>query len=261
MQSLSPDALLDFSGKVVLITGGSGGIGRGIALRFAQAGADVAINYRRSEVEAVQTAAEITKLGQQAFIFPADVTDPEAVNAMVADVVAHFGRLNVLVNNAGTFPLHALEDMPVEAWSGVLDANLRSTFLCTQAAAQQMKAQGEGGAVVNIASIEGFQPAPHHSHYITAKGGVLAFTKAAAYELGSAGIRVNAVSPGLIHRPGLEEDWPDGVTRYTAAAPLARLGQPEDVADACLFLASAGARWITGANLVVDGGVTTHNVY
>lgn len=261
MQIPTPNELLDFSGKVVLVTGGSGGIGRGIAVRFAQAGADVAINYRRSESGAAQTAAEIAKLGGQAFIFQADVTDPEDVERLVGAVVAHFGHLDVLVNNAGTFPLHALDEMSAEDWTQVVDANLTSTFLCTQAAARQMKAQGQGGAVVNIASIEGFQPAPHHSHYIAAKSGVLAFSSAAAYELGPAGIRVNAVSPGLIDREGLETDWPDGVARYTASAPLARLGQPEDVADACLFLASQGARWITGANLVVDGGVTTHNVY
>lgn len=261
MQIPAPNQLMDFSGKVVLVTGGSGGIGRGIALRFAQAGADVAINYRRSEGGATQTAAEIAKLGGQAFIFQADVTGAEDVERLTGAVVAHFGRLDVLVNNAGVFPLHALEEMSAEDWAQVVDANLTSTFLCTQAAARQMKALGEGGAVVNIASIEGDQPAPHHSHYIAAKGGVLAFTKAAAYELGPAGIRVNAVSPGLIDREGLDADWPDGVARYTAAAPLARLGQPEDVADACLFLASEAARWITGVNLVVDGGVLTHNVY
>lgn len=261
MTGLHPSKLLDFSGKVVLVTGGGGGIGRGIALRFAQAGADVAINYRRSETGAAQAAAEIVQLGRQAFTFQADVTDPGEVERLVDAVAERFGRLDVLVNNAGTFPLHALEEMSPGDWAQVVEANLTSTFLCTQAAARQMKAQGKGGAVVNIASIEGIQPAPHHSHYIAAKGGVLAFTKAAAYELGPAGIRVNAVSPGLIERDGLEADWPDGVARYTAAAPLARLGQPEDVADACLFLASEGARWITGVSLVVDGGVMTNNVY
>ncbi|MEJ2759279.1 MAG: glucose 1-dehydrogenase [Anaerolineales bacterium] len=261
MQIPAPKELLKFSGKVVLVTGGGSGIGRGIALRFAQAGADVAINYLHSEAGAGQTAAEIVKLGRQAFTFQADVTDADAVDALFPAVIEQFGRLDVLVNNAGVFPLHSLETISAEAWTQVVDANLRSAFLCTQAAARQMKAQGEGGAVVNIASIESTHPAPDHSHYIAAKGGVLAFTRAAAYELGSLGIRVNAVSPGLIYRDGLENDWPDGVSRYQAAAPLGRLGQPEDVADACLFLASAAARWITGANLVVDGGVTTHNVY
>lgn len=261
MQILSPNELLNFSGKVVLVTGGSGGIGRGIALRFAQAGADVAIHYHRNETGAAQAAAEVAKLRRQAFIFQADVTDSGDVDRLVSGVVERFGRLDVLVNNAGIFPLHALEEMRPEAWDQVVDANLRSTFLCTQAVARQMRAQGEGGAVVNIASIEGSHPADHHSHYIAAKGGVVMFTKAAAYELGPVGIRVNAVSPGLIWREGLESDWPEGVQSFEQASPLGRVGMPEEVADACLFLASEGARWITGVNLVVDGGVMTHNVY
>src|SRR5690606_36155091 len=114
-----------------------------------------------------------------------------------------------------------------------------------------------GGAVVNIASIEGRQPAPGHAHYAASKAALLMFTKAAALELGSLGIRVNAVSPGLVHREGIEEAWPEGVERWQSAAPLKRLGQPADIADAALFLASDAARWITGAELVVDGGVST----
>jgi NAD(P)-dependent dehydrogenase (short-subunit alcohol dehydrogenase family) len=124
-----------------------------------------------------------------------------------------------------------------------------------------MVAQGSGGAVVNISSIEGIQPAPKHSHYVAAKGGVIMFTRAAANELGEHKIRVNAVSPGLVWRDGLDQDWPDGVERYQKAAPLKRVGMPDEVADACLFLASPAARWITGINLVVDGGVMTNNVY
>ncbi|MDQ4078313.1 MAG: SDR family oxidoreductase, partial [Chloroflexota bacterium] len=119
----------------------------------------------------------------------------------------------------------------------------------------QMIEQGAGGAIVNIASIEAERPAPLHAHYNAAKGGVLMYTRSAALELGPHGIRVNAVSPGLIWREGIEEQWPEGVARWREAAPLTRLGRPEDVADACLFLASPAARWISGTNLVVDGGV------
>jgi NAD(P)-dependent dehydrogenase (short-subunit alcohol dehydrogenase family) len=151
--------------------------------------------------------------------------------------------------------------MTTEEWDRVIDNNMRTTFLCTQAAAQQMIAQGHGGAIINIASIEGESPAPMHSHYNAAKGGILMHTAAAAQELGSHTIRVNAVSPGLIWRPGLDEDWPDGVSRYQKSAPLGRLGLPSDVADACLFLASPAARWITGINLRVDGGVLTSQTY
>jgi NAD(P)-dependent dehydrogenase (short-subunit alcohol dehydrogenase family) len=123
-----------------------------------------------------------------------------------------------------------------------------------------MKEQ-DGGAIVNITSIESENPAPNHSHYNAAKGGVLMFTRASAYELAPHGIRVNAVAPGLIWREGLERDWPDGVQRWQKTAPLKRLGLPDDVADACLFLASPAARWITGASLLVDGGVMTHQIF
>jgi NAD(P)-dependent dehydrogenase (short-subunit alcohol dehydrogenase family) len=151
--------------------------------------------------------------------------------------------------------------MAEEEWDLVINSNLRSTFLCTQAAAKQMIAQGSGGAIVNIASIEGENPAPMHSHYSAAKGGVLIYTVAAAQELGAHAIRVNAVVPGLIWREGIEQAWPEGVARWQKAAPLKRLGLPSDVADACLFLTSQAARWITGASLRVDGGVMTHQTF
>jgi NAD(P)-dependent dehydrogenase (short-subunit alcohol dehydrogenase family) len=152
--------------------------------------------------------------------------------------------------------------MSEEEWDRVVDTNLKSVFLGTQAAARQMKGQDPpGGAIVNIASIEGESPAPLHSHYNAAKAGVIMHTRAAALELGPHGIRVNSVSPGLIWRPGIEEDWPEGVEHWQQAAPLTRLGRPEDVADACLFLASPAARWITGANLRVDGGVLSRPAF
>jgi NAD(P)-dependent dehydrogenase (short-subunit alcohol dehydrogenase family) len=137
----------------------------------------------------------------------------------------------------------------------VVDASLKSVFLCTQAAARLMVERGIQGAIVNIASIEAESPEPDHSHYDAAKAGVLMHTRSAAFELAPHGIRVNAVSPGLIWQPGIEESWPEGVARWQAAAPLQRMGFSEDVADACLFLASPAARWITGVNLRVDGGV------
>ena len=257
----SPSQLLDFSGKVVLVTGGGSGLGRGIGYRFAEAGADLVIDYLHSAESAAELASQVVLLGRQVRTVQADVTQKADVDALIEKTVDTFGRLDVLINNAGIYPLSPLIEMSVEEWDQVLDANLRSTFLCTQAAARQMIRQGTGGAVVNIASIEALNPAPMHSHYNAAKGGVLMYTKAAANELGPHGIRVNAVSPGLIWRESLDTDWPDGVARYQQAAPLQRLGMPEDVADACLFLASDGARWITGANLVVDGGVLTKQIF
>ena len=257
----SPQELFNFSGQVVIVTGSGSGLGMGIAARFAQAGAGVVVNYRASRAGAQSVVAEIEQMGRQAIAVQADVTKKTDVERLLAQTLDAFGQLNVLVNNAGIYPLSLLVDMAEEEWDAVVDANLRSTFLCTQAAAKQMIAQDNGGAIINIASIEAENPAPMHSHYDAAKGGVLMHTRAAANELAPYGIRINAVSPGLIWREGLDEAWPDGVARFKKAAPLGRLGQADDVADACLFLASSAARWITGVNLRVDGGVMTKQIY
>lgn len=256
-----PHNLFNFSNKVVVVTGSGSGLGSGIALRFAEAGAAVTVNYRSSAAGAKVVVGQIEAAGGKAIALQADVTQKAEVERLVAETVAAFGRLDVLVNNAGVYPLASLLEMTEAEWDAVVDSNLRSTFLCTQAAAKQMIAQGDGGAIVNIASIEAENPAPMHSHYNAAKGGVVMHTAAAANELGLYGIRVNSVSPGLIWREGIEQGWPDGVERFLKAAPLGRLGRPDDIADACLFLASPAARWITGANLRVDGGVMTKQIF
>lgn len=253
--------LLDFSGRVVLVTGAGKGIGAGIARRFAEAGADVAVSYLSSDEGARATVARVRELGRRAIALTADVTRAEDVESLLARATGELGPVGIVVNNAGIYPMAGLLDMTDEEWSASLDANLKSVFLVTRAAARGMAERGEGGAIVNVASIEGQIPAPLHSHYATAKAGVLMHTRAAALELGEHGVRVNAVAPGLIARPGIESDWPEGVRRWRHAAPLERLGTPEDVADACLFLASPAARWITGATLTVDGGVTCHPTF
>ena len=252
---------MELQGKVALVTGSGSGLGSGIALRFSEAGAAVVVNYRSSAAGAQAVVSQIEAAGGQAVALQADVTRKAEVERLITQTVAAFGRLDVLVNNAGVYPLSTLLEMSEAAWDEVVNSNLRSTFLCTQGAAKQMIAQGEGGVIVNIASIEAENPAPMHSHHNAAKGGVVMHTAAAANELGPHGIRVNAVSPGLIWREGLEQAWPDGVERFLKAAPLGRLGRADDVADACLFLASPAARWITGANLRVDGGVMTKQIF
>ena len=256
-----PQELLDFSGKAAVITGAGSGIGRGIAFRFAQAGANVLIHYRKSESGARALAAEIAHLGRKAVLLQADLTEAEGARRLMREAVQSLGGLDVLVNNAGSYPLATLLEMREQDWDEIMAANLRSVHLCTQAAAREMIVQRRGGAMVNIASIEAENPAPQHAHYDAAKAGVVMYTRAAANELGPHGIRVNSVSPGLIWREHLDRDWPDGAGAYTRAVPLGRLGYPADVADACLFLASPAARWITGANLFVDGGVLTRRVY
>ncbi len=146
--------------------------------------------------------------------------------------------------------------MSAAQWRAVVDTNLSSVFACTQAAAEVMRGQGEGGSVTHIASVEASRPGPLHAHYSASKAAAVMHARSAALEYGPFGIRVNTVSPGLIDREGLAEAWPEGVGRWRAAAPLGRLGRPEDVADACVFLASGLASWVTGHDLVVDGGVS-----
>jgi 3-oxoacyl-[acyl-carrier protein] reductase len=256
-----PGQLLDFSGRVALVTGAGTGIGTGIALRFAEARATVVVHYHNSQAGAQATARRIQDDGGRAIAVAADLTRRDEVERLVQGVVEQLGGLDVLVNNAGIYPLAPVLEMTEAEWDAVMDANLRSTFLCTQAAARHMIATSRHGSIVNIASIEAHHPAPGHSHYNAAKAAVLMHTRAAAQELGPRGVRVNAVSPGLVWREGLDAAWPEGVARYQAAVPLGRLGRPEDVADACLFLASPLAGWITGAELVVDGGVMSAPIF
>lgn len=255
------ERLLDLSGRAALVTGAAGGIGAGVARRLAAAGAAIAAHYRSSAAGAEAVADGIRATGRRVAVVAADLTVAREVERLVHDVVTELGRLDIVVNNAGIYPLSPLTEMTEAEWDGVLDANLKSVFLVTQAVARVMIEGGEGGSIINIASVEGSVPAPMHSHYTSAKAGVLMHTRAAALELGPHGIRVNAVSPGLVWRPGLDEDWPEGVARWEKAAPLGRLGRPEDVADACLFLAAPASRWISGVDLPVDGGVLARPVF
>ncbi|HET6289667.1 MAG TPA: SDR family NAD(P)-dependent oxidoreductase, partial [Amycolatopsis sp.] len=218
--------MLDLTGTTTLVTGAGGGIGRGIARRFAEAGSAVAVHYHRDEASALAVVERIQKAGGTAKAFGADLTDDGECRRLVAAAAALTGRLDTLVNNAGVQPVEPLPGMSAESWRAVLDANLTSAFSCTQAAAELMN----GGSVVHIASIEAAQPAPGHAHYSSAKAALVMHARAAALEYGSRGIRVNAVSPGLIDRPGLGAAWPEGVRRWHQAAPLGRLGTPDDVA-------------------------------
>lgn len=261
MEFKNPTALLDFSNKVVLVTGGSAGIGAGIAKRFGQAGADVVIHYNSHAEEAQEVANSLAKMGSKTLAIQANVSDRSEVQAMVGEIVAKHGKIDVLVNNAGIYPRADLVDMTEAEWDETIDVNLKGVFLCTQAVANHMIRRGEGGSIVNISSIEAVNPAAGHSHYTASKAGVMMFTKTAALELGPYNIRVNAAAPGLINAPQLPTAWPEGLARWLSRVPLNRVGEPEDIGDACLFLASDAAQWITGAHLIVDGGILTNQIY
>ncbi|MFE7608746.1 SDR family NAD(P)-dependent oxidoreductase [Streptomyces celluloflavus] len=240
---------------MVLITGASGGIGRGIALRFAAAGAAVVAHFHTRADAARALIAEIQEGGGSALALGADLAVEAECHRLVREAAGWRGRLTALVNNAGVQPTQELAAMSLADWRAVADPDVHSVFACTQAAAVVMR-EGGGGSVTHIASIEAAHPAPHHAHYCAAKAAVVMHARSAALEYGAYGIRVNSVSPGLIARPGLEEAWPEGVRRWRAASPTGRLGRPEDIGDACVFLASPMASWITGQDLVVDGGVS-----
>lgn len=239
----SLDGVLDLTGRVVLVTGARAGIGAGIADRFAEAGATVARHLGRR------------RDGDPPDALVGDLARDGAAAELVAAAVARAGRLDVVVANAADQRLVLLAEQTTGSWAEVLATNVAAVAELLRAAGPHLAATG--GSVVAISSIEALQPAPGHGAYAASKAALLQLVRAAAGELGPSGVRVNAVCPGLVDRPGLDEAWPEGLARWRAAAPLGRPGTPADVADACLFLASPLARWITGATLVVDGGVLT----
>lgn len=254
-------SLPQLNGQRVLITGATGGIGSGIARQFAAAGAHLALHYRSSAATAETLAEELRGWGGTVVTVHADLSAPGAAAQLVHAAAELLNGLDGLVNNAGVQPLNMLHEMNRDEWDEVFHTNLGSVFELTQAAAAEMvrhKAEQNPHPnqwITHIASIEATRPAPAHAHYAAAKAGVVMHAKAAALELGGAGIRVNSVSPGLIERPNLETDWPAGVQSWQDHAPLGRLGTATDVGNACVLLASNGATFITGHDLVVDGGM------
>lgn len=250
----------DFDDKTAIVTGASQGIGAAIARAYATAGANVVVHYRSSREPAEEIVNAISKDGGSAIAIAAALNDVDDVDRLFAAVAEAFGNADVLINNAGSFPNSPLFDIGLDDWQRMYADNVESTFLCTKAAGKIMQNAG-GGSIINIASTSALNPGTDHSHYNSAKAAVVMFTQSAAQELGQYNIRVNAVAPGLVYRPGLEEQWPDGFKRYCDAASLSCVVQPEDIADACLFLSSGKAARITGVTLPVDAGVLTAMAY
>lgn len=245
---------MKLQGKAVLVTGASRGIGREIALELARQGANVAVNYSGSEARAQEVVAEIQALGCEAFAVQCDVANSESVTEMVKSAIERFGKLDILVNNAGITRDNLLMRMKDDEWDSVINTNLKGVFLCTKAVTRQMMKQ-RSGRIINIASIVGVSGNPGQANYVAAKAGVIGLTKTAAKELASRGITVNAVAPGFI-----TTDMTDKLTEEVKEAmlsqiPLARFGEPGDIAKVVTFLASEDSRYMTGQTLHVDGGM------
>ncbi len=242
--------------KVVLVTGASRGIGRATAVEAARQGADVAINTFRDDAVAAEVVAEIEALGRKAIVFDADVALPESAAGFVDAAVQAFGRVDVFVSNAGICPFHAFLDMPVEILRRTMEVNLHGAYFMTQAAANQMVKQGQGGSIVAISSISALVGGEMQTHYTPTKAGVHSLMQSCAVALGKHGIRCNSVLPGTIATDINKDDLADPKKReyMEGRIPLGRLGRPEDIASVVAFLASDMAGYMSGAALLVDGG-------
>ena len=244
---------MEFEGKVALVTGAASGIGRACALEFARGGADIVLVDSAGEVALAQAENLLKAAGGRVVSFRADVSEHARAGQVVEETIARLGRLDILVNAAGTTADAPLWEMTEEQWRRVLDVNLKGAFSYTQAAARVFRAR-RAGKVVNVASIEALRGRFGLANYAASKAGLAALTRSTAGELGRFNVNVNAVAPGFIRTP-LVERLPERVReRAVAESVLGRLGEPEDVAHAVAFLASERARYITGAVLVVDGG-------
>jgi pteridine reductase len=236
-------------GRLALVTGAGKRLGRAIALRLAQEGADVAVHYGTSVEGANEVVAQIRGLGRHAEAFPAEMMDVEAVRKLVASVVTHFGRLDILVNSASNFLQTKFSETTEAIWDHSLHANLKGPFFCSQAAAPHLAKSGHG-VILNMADIAGMFGWRDFLPYSISKAGVILMTRALAKELAPA-VRVNAIAPGTITMPG---DAPELEQEFVQKAPLRRSGRPEDVTDAVIYLATA--EFVTGQVLVLDGGKT-----
>lgn len=242
------------AGKVALVTGAQQGIGKATALALAREGAHVVVNYLDAQAAAEATVAQIERGGSRAAAVRGSVARADDVHQMV-EAGASLGGVSILVNNAGIFPRVPFLDMTEADWDDVLGVNLKGSFICTQAVARQMVAEGRSGSVINLASGAAFRSSPHGVHYVSSKAGIVGLTRATALELAPHRIRVNAIAPGLTDtaqpRYGMSEDEVHAAAEHV---PLGRIATPGDIAEVAIFLASDAAGHITGQTLHVNGG-------
>lgn len=247
-------------GKVAIVTGGAQGLGGAISTMFAKQGAKVVI-VDMDPVKAAETVSAIQKEGGEAFVVVADVSKSAQVKNAVAATIEKYQKLDILVNNAGVFEVGTVEDMPEEDWDHEIAVDLKSVFLCSKYAIPEMRKNG-GGSIINFTSCVAILPNPNNAAYVAAKGALIPLTKEMAIDFGPANIRVNCIAPGL-HMTRLLEKFmePDPVAIRQACVdlvPLRRLGTAEDIAYACLYLASDESSYVSGATFSIDGGITTH---
>ena len=248
---------LSLEGRRALVTGAGSGLGNFLAEKLDAAGASVAIHCHNNLKGAEELAL---RLKNPSAIVKADLNNLEELRHRFKEVKEKLGIINILVNCAAaeSQDISDLSKISADLWSNTMKTNVTAPMILTQLfAAQDALYENGGGAIINISSIEGSRPAPGHNHYATSKAALEMLTKASALELGSLGIRVNAIAPGLISRKGIEEDWPEGVTAWNAAAPLGKLVDPKDIANTCLFLASGLSSSVAGTVITVDCGVST----
>ena len=243
------------AGKVVLVTGAQRGIGREIAIGFAQAGADVALNFLDDEAAAKSAAAEIAALGRRAVTVAADVAKPDEARRLVGEAERALGPIDVLVNNAAIFPRAPFLELTESMWDAVLDTNLKSTFVCSQEAARRMIAARRPGVIINLSSGAPYRGSMRATAYMASKLGIVGLTRGMARELAPHGIRVNAVAPGITNtampRLGNTEE---ALAALGRANPTGRLAEPRDIADVIVFLATDAARYVVGQLIHVNGG-------
>ena len=245
--------MTELTGKRALVTGSKSGIGFAIAKRLVQAGAEIILHARNDSSEVEAAKIKLAKLANEdiSTVF-GDFSDPNSCSSLFEAINKESKPIDILVNNAAIQPVCALAELGPSEISQMLETNLQVPIMMTRYFAEYSE---NGGSIVNICSIEGLTPAINHSHYAASKAGLINFTKASALELGSKNIRVNSICPGLTDRQNLDKDWPQGVQNWLENVPLKRLGTGEDIANATLFLVSDAASFITGANLIVDGGM------
>ena len=245
-------------GKVAIVTGSDRGIGRGIALSLAKEGCKVVVNSHKNVKEGNEVVSEIKNLGSDAIFVVADVSNERHVRNLVDKGARKFGKVDILVNNAGILVMGTILTLTEKDWNRQMDVNLKGNFLCTKYAAQQMIKQGKGGRIINISSIAGLVGFAGISAYCASKGGVTELTREAALDFAQYGITVNAINPGVIQTDMTKGMLDDPATKknFMDNTPIGRVGKPEDIGNAALFLALDESSFITGHNLVVDGGWT-----